>query len=111
MLGVTKAAIVHIDVDLHASCATVLDFIGPYLQVGTVMMFDDWNAFCASRHKGERAAAAQWLKRNPQWELNAYADYGWHGRAFIVDSGILAGGDINSGSSPALAKNLIATEA
>ncbi|HEX3800475.1 MAG TPA: TylF/MycF/NovP-related O-methyltransferase [Verrucomicrobiae bacterium] len=86
-LGVTKAAIVHVDVDLYTSCVTVLDFIEPFLQVGTVILFDDWNAFCASNHKGERAATAEWLKRNPQWALNEYASYGWHGRVFIVDAG------------------------
>ena len=86
--AISRAAIVHIDVDLHSSCVTVLDFVTPYLQVGTVMLFDDWNAFCASRHKGERAATAQWLEKNPQWQLNEFASYGWHGRAFIVDAGI-----------------------
>jgi hypothetical protein len=87
-LKVTKAAIVHVDVDLYSSCVTVLDFIQPYLQVGTVILFDDWNAFCASNHKGERAATVEWLKRNPQWALNEYASYGWHGRVFIVDAGV-----------------------
>jgi O-methyltransferase len=87
-LGISRAAIVHIDVDLHSSCLTVLNFIEPFLQVGTVVLFDDWNAFCASRHKGERAATGQWLEENPQWELNDFAAYGWHGRAFIVDAGI-----------------------
>jgi hypothetical protein len=86
-LGVTKAAIVHLDTDLYSSCVTVLDFIEPFLQVGTVMLFDDWNAFNASNHKGERAATAQWLRRNPRWQLNDYAAYGWHGRVFIVDAG------------------------
>lgn len=86
-LGVAKAAIVHIDTDLYSSCVTVLDFIEPFLQVGTVMIFDDWNAFCASQHKGERAATAGWLEQNPQWQLNEYAAYSWHGRAFIVDAG------------------------
>lgn len=86
-LGVKKAALVHVDVDLFSSCVTVLDFIEPFLQVGTVILFDDWNAFNASNHKGERAATAQWLQRNPQWQLNDYAAYGWHGRVFIVDAG------------------------
>ncbi len=86
-LAVTQAAIVHVDVDLHSSCVTVLNFIEPYLQVGSVILFDDWNAFRASQHKGERAAAAAWLKQNPQWQLNDFAAYGWHGHAFTVDAG------------------------
>ena len=81
-----RAAIVHVDVDLFSSCLTVLDFIEPFLQVGTVMLFDDWNTFSASNLQGERAATAQWLKRNPQWQLNDYAAYGWHGRVFVVDA-------------------------
>ena len=86
-LGVRQAAIVHLDMDLYSSCVTALNFIEPFLQIGTVMLFDDWNTFSASNHKGERAATAGWLKRNPQWQLNEYASYGWHGRAFIVDAG------------------------
>jgi hypothetical protein len=86
-LGVRQAAIVHMDMDLYSSCVTALNFIEPFLQVGTVMLFDDWNAFSASNHKGERAATAAWLRRNPQWQLNEYAAYGWHGRVFIVDAG------------------------
>lgn len=86
-LDVRQAAIVHLDMDLYASCVTALNFIEPFLQVGTVMLFDDWNTFSASNHKGERAATAEWLRRNPQWALNEYASYGWHGRVFIVDRG------------------------
>jgi hypothetical protein len=85
---VSQAAIVHLDMDLHSSCVTALNFIEPFLQAGTVMLFDDWNAFSASNHKGERAATAEWLQRNPQWRLNEYASYGWHGRVFIVDRGV-----------------------
>jgi hypothetical protein len=85
-LGLNRAAIVHIDVDLYASCVTVLKFIEPFLQVGTVMLFDDWNAFNASRHKGERAATAEWLQSQPRWQLNEMARYGWHGQAFTVDT-------------------------
>ncbi len=83
--GLEKAAIVHVDVDLYTSCATVLEFVRPFLQAGTLMLFDDWNAFGASDLKGERAATAEWLLKNPRLRLAEYASYGWHGKAFIVD--------------------------
>lgn len=83
--GVTKAAIVHVDVDLYASCVLVLRFVRPLLQAGTILLFDDWNAFGASDRKGERAAVAEWLLQNPLVRLQEYASYGWHGKAFIVD--------------------------
>jgi O-methyltransferase len=90
--NIGPAAIVHIDVDLYPSCVAVLDFIAPYLQVGTVILFDDWNAVSGSRSKSERAATAQWLKKNAQWELNDFALYGLHGRAFIVDATLASHG-------------------
>lgn len=83
-LGVTRAAIVHVDVDLYESCALVLAFITPFLQEGTIVLYDDWNAFCASDARGERAATADWLRRTPAWQLQEYASCGWHGRAFVV---------------------------
>lgn len=82
--GYRHAAIVHVDVDLHESCETVLQWVTPYLQTGTFMLFDDWNAFCASDRAGERAAAAEWLQRRRHIKLHDYAAYGWHGKAFIV---------------------------
>ena len=83
--GYDKAAIIHIDVDLYESCKSVLEFIERYLQVGTIILFDDWNCFGASNTRGERRAVREWLTANPHIELNEYASYGWHGKAFIVD--------------------------
>lgn len=83
--GVQRAAIVHIDVDLYASCVTVLDFVRPLLQGGTILLMDDWNAFAASDRHGERAAMREWLARHPDLRLHDYARYGWHGQAFIVE--------------------------
>jgi hypothetical protein len=80
-----RAAIVHIDVDLHGSCAEVLEFVTPHLQPGAILLFDDWNCFAASNDRGERRAVREWLERRPQVRLESYAKYGWHGEAFLVD--------------------------
>lgn len=80
-----RAATVHIDVDLYSSCASVLSYIKPFLQNGTVLLFDDWNCFKASSKHGERRAVNEWLKINSNVELHEYCSYGWHGRAFIVE--------------------------
>jgi hypothetical protein len=79
------AAIVHIDVDLHASCAAALSFLTPHLQAGTMMLFDDWNCFAARNDRGERRATREWLANQPGFRLESYAKYGWHGEAFILD--------------------------
>jgi len=82
---ISRAAIVHIDVDLHASCRVVLEFVTPLLQEGTVILMDDWNAFAASDQRGERAATREWLLQHPEIRLHDYARYGWHGQAFTVE--------------------------
>jgi hypothetical protein len=78
------AVIVHVDVDLHASARTVLEWVTPHVVQGTVLLFDDWNAFSASWAHGERAAAREWLEAHPDLNLESYARYGWHGEAFLV---------------------------
>lgn len=80
-----RAAIVHIDVDLYASCLAALSFLTPHLQPGTVMLFDDWNCFAAKNDKGERRATREWLANQPGHRLESYAKYGWHGEAFLLD--------------------------
>lgn len=79
-----QAAIVHIDVDLYTSTLEVLHFVTPLLQEGTIILFDDWNAFTARWTKGERAATRRWIDEHPEISLESYARYGWHGEAFIV---------------------------
>jgi hypothetical protein len=82
--GDRKAAIVHVDVDLYESAATVLRFVTPHLQAGTMLLFDDWNTFVADNRRGERAACREWLAENPQFSIESYVRYGWHGEGFIV---------------------------
>jgi O-methyltransferase len=82
--GGEPAAVVHVDVDLFESARTVLSFITPHLQQGTLLLFDDWNAFAASNDHGERAAVREWLARERSIEIERWLDYGWHGRAFIL---------------------------
>lgn len=79
------AAIVHIDVDLYSSCVAILNKLQPFLQNGTVILFDDWNCFKASSKHGERRAVNEWLKSNQNLLLHTYCTYGWHGQAFIVE--------------------------
>lgn len=63
-----KAAVVYVDCDLYMSTVPVLNFIRPFLQRGTVIVFDDWNCFHADPDRGERRAWREFLEANP--ELN-----------------------------------------
>lgn len=80
-----EAAVVHVDVDLFSSCTIVLNNIMPLLQMGTVILFDDWNCFKSSSKHGERGAVSAWLERNPGIQLTPFCAYGWHGQSFIFE--------------------------
>jgi O-methyltransferase len=61
-----KAAVVYVDCDLYMSTVPVLRFIRPFLQAGTVVVFDDWNCFHADPRRGERRAWHEFLAANPE---------------------------------------------
>lgn len=67
-----KAAVVYIDCDLYHSTVPVLSFIRPFLQLGTVVVFDDWNCFLADPNRGERLAWREFLEANPQLKFEPF---------------------------------------
>ena len=61
----TKAVVCYIDCDLYLSTVPVLDFIVDFLQIGTIVVFDDWNCFWGDPERGERKAWAEFLAKHP----------------------------------------------
>lgn len=78
------ARVVLVDCDLYASTVPVLEFIRPFLQCGTNVLFDDWNCFAADSEKGERRAVQEFSKRYPEVCFTKVEDYGYHGAAFVT---------------------------
>lgn len=64
-----KAAVVYVDCDLYKSTVPVLQFIKPFLQIGTVIVFDDWNCFYGDPQRGERRAWREFREANPQLQF------------------------------------------
>lgn len=62
----TKAAVIYIDCDLYASTVPVLDWIVDFLQVGTVVVFDDWYCFHGNPQRGEQLAWREFRQRHPE---------------------------------------------
>lgn len=84
-LHLQKAAVVWIDCDLYASTADVLPFITNLLQVGTVLVFDDWFTFRGSPYHGQPRAVSEWLAANPRLRLMPFFQHnGWYGVSFLV---------------------------
>lgn len=78
----TKAAVVYVDCDLYESTVPVLKFTVPFLQKGTVIVFDDWNCFCADPERGERRAWREFLAAFPDLKFEEFVQTA-EGRAFV----------------------------
>jgi O-methyltransferase len=85
--SVTKAAIINIDGDLYESAVDSLEIAKPLIQVGTVLMFDDYNAFSANNSRGERKAFTEFQRTFPG-KFEPWFPYMILGQSFLcVDSG------------------------
>jgi hypothetical protein len=85
-LHLEKVAAAWIDCDLYESCVTVLDFLNDKLSIGSVVVFDDWNAFRNLPDRGEQRACSEWLQSNPHLSLLHLFSFPPGGRAFTVGS-------------------------
>lgn len=63
-LSGTKAAVVYVDVDTYTPATEVLNFVAPYLQRGSVLVFDDWNCFYCDDSLGERRAWTEFTRQH-----------------------------------------------
>jgi hypothetical protein len=94
-----KAAVVYVDCDLYASTVPVLAFVRPFLQKGTVIVFDDWNCYHGDPDLGERKAWREFLEANPDLRFVDFVSTA-EGQAFIcVDPGAGAGSGVGSGTA------------
>jgi hypothetical protein len=80
----TRAGVIYIDCDLYASTRTVLEFVVPILQQGTVLCFDDYYCFNGRPDRGEQLAIKEFLSSHQDIEFVEYAHFGWHGKSFLV---------------------------
>jgi hypothetical protein len=76
-------AILNIDSDLYESALAALKLSGPHLQIGSVILFDEFHGFNADESKGERRAFSEFLESCPI-KVDRWFDYHYGGRAFLV---------------------------
>ena len=67
-----KAVVIYIDCDLYASTVPVLRFVKPFIQKGTIIVFDDWYCFHGDPNKGERRAFHEFTEANPELEFEPF---------------------------------------
>lgn len=71
-----KAAVVYVDCDLYKSTIPVLKFVKPFLQPGTIIVFDDWNCFLGDPERGERRAWREFCEANPELRFEPFVQTG-----------------------------------
>ncbi len=84
--GLSKAVLTLIDCDLYASSSEALRFIADMLLDGSIIIFDDWNAFDSDDDRGERRAFREFLAAHPEWLSEPLFAYGSYGQVFQVRS-------------------------
>ena len=82
--GIEKARVVMIDCDLKESTSMALNFVRDVLQIGTIVMFDDYIFYKGDEQKGEFAAFKKFKEQNPNITFRPAFEYGYGSRAFIV---------------------------
>lgn len=67
-----KAVVIYIDCDLYESTVPVLEFVKDFLQVGSIIVFDDWNCFCGAPDRGERRAFSEFREKYPDMNFEDF---------------------------------------
>jgi hypothetical protein len=83
-LGLRPGAVILIDCVLYESTRLALTFMADLLLHGSIVIFDDWNAFDRDDQRGERRAFREFLIERPDFAAEALFDYGVYGKAFRI---------------------------
>lgn len=84
--GIQKSRIIFIDCDLRDPAKCCLDWVGPTLQPGTILILDDYFSYRGAPDRGVAGAFAAFQRENPQFAFREVLTYGYGGAAFIVAS-------------------------
>ncbi len=86
MVGVDlgQPTLINIDVDVYAPSRQALELLTPHLVQGSLIIFDDYDAFGADPTMGERLALTEWVEAHTDIEVEPYRNYGTYGRSFLV---------------------------
>ena len=76
-------AIANIDCDLMESTVDALEAIKDNIDIGTVLLFDDYNAFNSDQNKGQRKAFSDFQK-DSNFVFEKFYTYHYSGQAFLV---------------------------
>lgn len=79
-------ALAYIDCDLFSSTTTVLAFLRTRMKHGMIIAFDDYYCYSPDLPSGERLAFLEFAASSTEYHFLPFAQFGWHGMSFIVES-------------------------
>ena len=77
-----KAVIINIDGDIYQSAVDALNIVEARIQIGTVILFDDYNCYNANKNAGERRAFSEFREKS-LYEFEEWFSYHYAGQAFL----------------------------
>lgn len=78
------ASVVLLDCDYYTSTKVAMNWLRPYLRVGTILLFDDWFSHANNEELGQQKALREWLQVYPAFRIEHLEDFQEHGRGFIL---------------------------
>lgn len=78
-----KIVIANIDCDLKESTTEALNSISDFIDVGTILLFDDYNAFKADNKRGQRLAFIEFRSKS-KFKFEKHFSYHMCGQSFLV---------------------------
>lgn len=80
------ASVVLFDCDYYSSTRTAMLWMQPYIEVGTILLFDDWFSYSEGNDKeqGQQKALDEFLQENPQYHAEPLWEFQNHGKGFIL---------------------------
>jgi len=79
-----KAAVVLLDCDYYSSTIEALNWLLPYLDNQTILLFDDWFSYGDSDELGQQRALQEFLDSNPMYSVEALSEFRDHGKGFVL---------------------------
>lgn len=77
-----KVSIVNFDCDLEQSTTDALNVVKDFIQIGTILLFDDYNAFNANQNQGQRKSFSEFNKKS-DFVFEKYFSYHYSGQSFL----------------------------
>lgn len=80
------ASVLMLDCDYYSSTKTAMEWMEPYIEAGTVLLFDDWFSYGDDNELGQQKALEEFLAAHPHYRVEPLWEFQPHGKAFILRS-------------------------